>query len=45
MWTDPRHPSTRILFAVINNRGPAGSSIAPLGAPYSHPEAPFADHP
>lgn len=32
MWTDLLNPSTRILFAVINNRGLVGSSKAPLGA-------------
>lgn len=45
MWTDLLNPSTRILFAVINNKGLAGSSKAPLSALSSHPRGPLADRP
>ena len=45
MWTDLLNPSTRIPFAVINNRGLVGSSEAPMGALSSHTKGLFADHP
>lgn len=45
MWTDLLNPSTRILFAVMNNRGSVGSSKAPLGALSSPAKGPLADRP